>query len=499
VLAHLHSFATVGLKSVPVTVEVDIAPGLNSFSIVGLGDTAVQESKERVRSAIKNTGFPFPRGKKITVNLVPADLKKVGSRYDLPIALGILMANGDLDLPLRELHGTIILGELALDGALRHVPGVISHAIATKERGATRLVVPAANGPEAALVPGIRVLAPESLRQLINILTGETPLAPPDRPAVAMEVSLKPEIDFSSIRGQAHAKRAMEIAAAGGHNVLMSGAPGAGKTLLAKALAGIIPPLSLEEALEITQIYSIADQLPEGTPLVTSRPFRAVHHTASGVSIVGGGQIPGPGEITLAHRGVLFLDELVEFPPSVLEVLRQPMEDKRITVTRTQGSVTFPADFMLVAAMNPPEWSASTRRAQRRLSPPLLDRIDLTVDVQPVEVMDLERRGKWGETSAEILQRVIVARERQKERFKGMNINTNAEMNVEELDALCPLNEESQLLLRQATSRLGLSARGYHRTIKVARTIADLAGSEELKGEHIAEALQYRQQVGVEV
>jgi magnesium chelatase family protein len=497
-LTKLTSFATLGLSSERITVEAGTSPGEGHIYIVGLGDTAVQESKQRVRLALRFGGWHLPTGRTMTVNLAPADIKKVGPRYDLPIALGLLLANGLIELPADLLERTAFLGELALDGSLRHVSGVLPAAIACRACGVESIVVPSMNAAEAALVPGIRVIPADSLTDVIAILNGDKEPDAVPTPA-AGETSI-PAIDFADIRGQEQAKRALEIAAAGGHNVLMSGAPGSGKTLLAQAMRGILPPLSREESLEVTQIYSVANMLPASTPLLQERPFRLVHHTASGVSIVGGGQIPGPGEISLAHRGVLFLDELAEFPPAVLEVLRQPLEDRRITITRAQGSVTFPADFLLVAAMNPPQYGgASARKMQRRISAPLLDRIDLTIDVQPVPIEDLQQRmAAKAESSATVLERVVRARSIQRERFKSMPISTNKEMNVRDLEELCPLDSACELLLRQAAERLKLSARSYHRTIKVSRTIADLAGSVSIETAHVAEALQYRQAIGLE-
>jgi len=498
-LTKLTSFATIGLHSEPITVEVGAMRGDNKFYIVGLGDTAVQESKQRVRLALRTSGYRFPTGYNITVNLAPADLKKVGPRYDLAIALGLLIINGALIVPKEELSQMAFLGELALDGSLRHITGVLPAAIACRELGIPMIVVPSVNAPEAALVPGITVIGVDSLNELVAILKGEKNpehILPPASAPLAYGNEM---VDFSDVRGQKHAKRALEIAAAGGHNVLLSGAPGAGKTLLARAFRGILPPLTQEEAIEVTQIYSIANLLPGDSPLMQQRPFRLVHHTASGVSIVGGGQIPGPGEISLAHKGVLFLDELAEFPAQVLEVLRQPMEDRRITITRAQGSVTFPADFIMIAAMNPPQYSASSaQKIQRRISAPLLDRIDLTIDVQSVPIEDLQAKpSESTETSPLIRERVLAARQRQEQRFKGLPITTNKEMNVKHIDDLCSLDASSTSLLKQAMEQLDLSARGYHRIIKVSRTIADLAGSEGIENGHIAEALQYRQNVGV--
>jgi len=500
-LTKLTSFQNIGLNSMRVTVEVGAVRGGEEpkFYIVGLGDTAVQESKRRVHMALRSSGFKLASGRTITVNLAPADLRKSGPRYDLPIALGLLIINGEVLIDETKLDSMAFLGELALDGSLRHVSGVLPAAIACRDAGIQTIVVPSANGPEAALIPGITVIAVDNLAELIAVLKGDSVpqvIVPP----AASATTPKDLVDFADVRGQEHCKRALEIAAAGGHNVLMSGAPGAGKTLLAKAFRGILPPLTQEESIEVSQVYSIANLLHGNSPLVASRPFRVVHHTASGVSIVGGGQVPGPGEISLAHRGVLFLDELAEFPTQVLEVLRQPLEDRTITITRANGSVTFPADFIMVAAMNPPKYStASAQKIQRRISQPLLDRIDLTIDVQPVAIADLQKKPTTeSETSADILSRVIRARQRQEQRFAKHSISTNKEMGVKEIDALCDLDDTSQALLKMAVEKMGLSARAYHRTIKVARTIADLADSPEIGKEHIAEALQYRQNICTE-
>ncbi len=499
-LTRLTTFTTFGIHALPVDCEVGVIPtaGEPKFQIVGLGDAAVQESRQRVMMALKSSGYRIPMGRVTNVNLAPAHLKKTGSKFDLPIAVGILASNGVVEILEDILKGTAFLGELSFDGQLRHTSGVLACALACRERGIARIVVPFENGPEAALVPGLTVIATETLRDCVAYLSGQKE-PPVILPPACTTVDDPTTVDFADVRGQAMAKRALEIAAAGGHNVLLSGAPGSGKTLLASALRGILPPLSLDEALEITGIYSVANLLPASMPLVSERPIRTVHHTASGVAIVGGGQHPMPGEISLAHRGVLFLDELAEFPPPVLEVLRQPLEDRRITINRAQGTVTFPADFILVAAMNPPKYSAGTaERMKKRISAPLLDRIDLTIDVQPVEISDLQKKADpKAEKSAVIRSRVIAARERQRMRFTGLGIRTNKEMSVRDLESLCPLDTACEVLLKQAAERLGFSARSYHRIIKVARTIADLADSDVIKLQHVAEALQYRQSVGV--
>lgn len=498
-LTTLTSFTTLGVGAIPIDCEIGVTPtaGDAKFLIVGLGDTAIQESKQRVIMALKSSGYRIPMGRVTNVNLAPAHIRKAGSRFDLPIAIGMLHSNGIIEVAEETLKHTAFIGELSFDGQLRHVTGVLACAMECRKRGIDSIVVPSVNGPEAALVPGLTVIAVDGLKDVIACLSGQ--MKPPVIAPPACAKPLASTIDFADVRGQAMAKRALEIAAAGGHNVLLSGTPGSGKTLLAGALRGILPPLSSNEALELTGIYSVANLLPQGTPLISERPIRTVHHTASGVAIVGGGQHPMPGEISLAHRGVLFLDELAEFPPQVLEVLRQPLEDRRITINRAQGTVTFPADFILVGAMNPPKFSsASAERMKRRISAPLLDRIDLTIDVQPVEIKDLQGKADTkAEKSETIRLRVTAARERQSKRFQGHGISTNKEMSVRDVEAFCPLDPKSEALLRQAAERMQFSARTYHRTIKVARTIADLAGKEHIEIAHVAEALQYRQQVGV--
>lgn len=492
VLAQLTTLANAGLACERITVEVGSVPGEAKFLIVGLGDTAVQESKQRVTHSIRSLGHRIPTGRVITVNLAPAHLRKAGARFDLPIALGLLMAYELEKIPEKALESIAFIGELALDGSLRHTSGILSAAIACKEQGIKTIVVPSVDGPEAALIEDIEVIAVDHLRDVVEILTGRA--KPPVLPfARAAETGFM-GLDFSDVRGQLSSKRALEIAAAGGHNVLLCGTPGSGKTLLARAFPGILPPLTRDEAIEVTRIYSVANLLQGGSPLMEARPFRVVHHTASAVSIVGGGQMPKPGEISLAHRGVLFLDELGEFPAQVLEVLRQPLEDRCITVTRAHGSFLFPADFTLIAAMNPPEFAASGKRTGRKISAPLLDRIDLQIDVQPVKIEELQsKRTDNPETSAAISARVAAARERQSKRFRDRAVRLNREMSVRDIDDLCPLDDASRALLTLAVRKMDLSARAYHRTIKVARTIADLDQSDSIDQKHIAEALQYRQ------
>jgi magnesium chelatase family protein len=492
-LAQLTTFAHVGLACDRITVEVGSTPGEAKFLIVGLGDTAVQESKQRVMHALRANHYRLPTGRVITVNLAPAHLRKAGPRFDLPIAVGLLLAHEMFHMTPEQLSSTAFLGELALDGSLRHVSGVLSAAIACRETGIRRLVVPAVDAAEAALIEGIEVVGASSLHEAIAVIEGRTPAPPIIQPEME-KMTHDSVIDFADIRGQYASKRALEIAAAGGHNVLLSGAPGAGKTLLARALTGILPPLTREEAIDVTRIYSVNNLLPNHNPLITKRPFRLVHHTASAVSIVGGGQVPRPGEVSLAHKGILFLDELAEFPSAVLDVLRQPLEDRTITITRAHGSITFPADFTLIAAMNPPQYSADGRGSKRRISLPLLDRIDLQIDVQPVDVADLQQpRAQSVETSAVIADRVVHARERQRDRLTLRGLALNRQMSVRDIDELCPIDAPSQVLLQQAVRTMNLSARAYHRTIKVARTIADLEGSHDIAQRHVAEALQYRQ------
>ena len=501
-LANVTSCALQGLDGVTVQVEVDTSRGRPSLTIVGLPDAAVKESSERVRSAVQNSNLVFP-GNRITVNLAPADIRKEGPAYDLPIAVGVLIASKQVWA--QEIEDALFTGELSLDGSVRHINGILSIASTAREYGISRIFIPAEDAPEAALIDGLEVFPVESLSQLAAHLQGLREISPylPDDDSASLPPPPYAE-DFAEIKGQEHVKRALEVAASGGHNVLMSGPPGAGKTLLARSMPSILPTMTIEEALDVTKIYSIVGLLPPDTPLLRHRPFRAPHHTISHAGLVGGGHWPRPGEISLAHRGVLFLDELPEFDRRTLEVLRQPLEDHQVVIARATGTLAFPANFIFVASMNPCPCGyygdpvrectcslSTVTRYQKRISGPLLDRIDIHIEVPRVNY-DKLTNDRLGEPSATIQKRVERAREIQRRRFEGTPLSCNADMGPGKVRRICQLNDAGQSLIRAAMQQLQMSARAFHRILKLARTIADLAGNESIETAHLAEAIQYR-------
>jgi magnesium chelatase family protein len=502
-LAKIYSAAVYGVDAYEVEIEVNAAGGSPVIVIVGLPDAAVKESRDRVTTAISNSGYFWPRGR-TTINLAPADIKKEGPSFDLPIALGMIAASEEVESDIFDKFSFV--GELALNGAVRSVKGVLPVALEARRRGKQAMIVPEANAREAAMVEGIDIFGVQNLRQTFQFVRGETTLQPTRGDLTEFFATHQNyDVDFADVKGQGHVKRAIEVAVAGGHNVLMIGPPGSGKSMLSKRIATIIPPMALEEAIETTKIHSIAGLLNSDQSFVATRPFRSPHHTISDVGLLGGSAVPAPGEVSLAHNGVLFLDELPEFKRSTLEVMRQPLEDGRVTISRAAGTITFPSEFMLVAAMNAcpcgyfgdlkRECRCSPIQVQRyrqRISGPLLDRIDLHIEVPAVEYRDISS-DRDEERSVPIRERVIKARQRQQERFqKDRKTTCNARMGPRQIKQHCKLSPESQELIRMAMTELNLSARAYDRILKVSRTIADLSSSEAITSEHVSEAIQYR-------
>lgn len=501
-LAKVISSSLIGIDAICVDVEVDISPGLPQFATVGLPDGAVKESKDRVKSALKNAGYEFP-ARRITVNLAPADIRKEGAAFDLPISIGILAATGVVKD--RLLKDYLVLGELSLDGGVKPVRGCLSIAVSARKAGFSGIIVPRENACEGAVVEGVDVVGVSELAEVVEFLNGDRPIEPCtlDVRSLFHEAAEQGD-DFSEVKGQEHAKRALEVAAAGAHNLLMIGPPGSGKTMLARRIPGILPRMSFDEAIETTKVYSVMGILERDRALITQRPFRAPHHTISDIGLIGGGNTPRPGEVSLSHNGLLFLDELPEFKKNVLEVLRQPLEDGRVTISRALMSITYPSRIMLVAAMNPCKCGGSgestmsctctpreIHQYRSRISGPLLDRIDIHIEVPAVKYRELADRAE-GESSAIIAGRVARAREIQQERFRGTRVHSNSQMTSRQIRKYCEPDAAGHRLLELVTERLGFSARAYTRILKVARTIADLEGGENVREQHLAEAIQYR-------